>query len=176
MAKSCLVDYRGFITDIRDVGQEFEVYQGPDSPIRWVICDDDNVDNSWVLYNGEFFPGDQRIERNQQMQRKVAYGTIEEQLDMMYWDQVNGTTTWKDHVTSVKSNIVNQTTADAQADFYSDKREFEMGSEETPCWNSLPNEKKQKITRFANATQYEAGWGPDPVTGKPKYDPETFGS
>ena len=53
MAKSCLVDYRGFITDIRDVGQEFEVYQGPDSPIRWVICDDDNVDNA--LYNGEFF-------------------------------------------------------------------------------------------------------------------------
>ena len=51
------------------------------------------------------------------MQRKVAYGTIEEQLDMMYWDQVNGTTTWKDHVSSVKSNIVNQTTADAQADF-----------------------------------------------------------
>ena len=101
------------------------------------------------------------------MQRKVAYGTIEEQLDMMYWDQVNGTTTWKDHVSSVKSNIVNQTTADAQADFYSDKREFEMGSEETPCWNSLPNEKKQKITRFANATTYGAGWGPDPALVNP---------
>ena len=101
MAKSCLVDYRGFITDIRDVGDEFEVYQGPDSHIRWVICDDDNVDNTWVLYNGEFFSGDLRLERNQDMKRKVAYGSIEEQLDMMYWDQVNGTTTWKDHIASI---------------------------------------------------------------------------
>ena len=136
MAKSCLVDFRGFITDIRDVGDEFEVYQGPGSNIRWVVCDDDNVDNSWVLYNGEFFPGENRIERNQQMQRKVAYGSIEEQLDMMYWDQMNGTTTWKDHVSSVKSNIVTQDTADAQADFYAGKKEFEMGSEEAPCWDS----------------------------------------
>ena len=51
MFKSCLVDYRGFITDIRDVGQEFEVYQGPDSPIRWVICDDDNVDNKSSIHD-----------------------------------------------------------------------------------------------------------------------------
>ena len=176
MAKSCLVDFRGFITDIRDVGDEFEVYQGPGSNIRWVVCDDDNVDNSWVLYNGEFFPGENRIERNQQMQRKVAYGSIEEQLDMMYWDQMNGTTTWKDHVSSVKSNIVTQDTADAQADFYAGKKEFEMGSEEAPCWDSLPAENKQKITRFSNATVYDPGWGPDPITGQPKYDPAAFGS
>ena len=25
------------------------------------------------------------------------------QLDMQYWDSVNGTTTWKDHITAVKS-------------------------------------------------------------------------
>lgn len=36
--------------------------------------------------------------------RKKAYGNIEEQLDMMYWDKVNGTTTWKDHVAKVKSD------------------------------------------------------------------------
>ena len=39
MAKSCLVDYRGFITDVVEPGDEFEVYQGDDSPIKWVTCD-----------------------------------------------------------------------------------------------------------------------------------------
>ena len=89
MAKSCLVDYRGFITDVVEPGDEFEVYQGDDSPLRWVTCDDDNVSNLWVLYNGEFFPTTDRLERNQQMKRKVEYGSIEDQMDMMYWDQVN---------------------------------------------------------------------------------------
>ena len=36
--------------------------------------------------------------------RKVAYGSIADQLDMMYWDGVNGTTTWKDHIAQVKSD------------------------------------------------------------------------
>ena len=36
MAKSCLVDFRGFITDIRDVGDEFEVYQGPGSNLSLI--------------------------------------------------------------------------------------------------------------------------------------------
>ena len=36
--------------------------------------------------------------------RKIAYGSIADQLDMQYWDGVNGTTTWKDHITQVKSD------------------------------------------------------------------------
>ena len=36
--------------------------------------------------------------------RKIAYGSIADQLDMMYWDNVNGTTTWKDHIAQVKSD------------------------------------------------------------------------
>jgi len=35
--------------------------------------------------------------------RKAAYGSIEDQLDMQYKDNINGTTTWKDHVAAVKS-------------------------------------------------------------------------
>lgn len=34
--------------------------------------------------------------------RKKAYGSVEDQLDMIYWDQANGTTTFKDHVGAVK--------------------------------------------------------------------------
>ena len=169
MAKSCLVDYRGFITDVVEPGDEFEVYQGDDSPLRWVTCDDDAVTNLWVLYNGEFFPTSQRLERNQQMKRKVEYGSIEDQMDMMYWDQVNGTTTWRDHVSAVKANIVNQATADADANFYKGKKEFEMGTEEAPAWNGLPAEKRQKVTKFKNPTTYEPGWELDPATNRPRY-------
>ena len=45
-----------------------------------------------------------------------------------------------------------------------------MGTEETPAWNSLPADKRSKKTTFKNATVYEPGWGPDPVTGLPKYN------
>ena len=36
--------------------------------------------------------------------RKNAYASIQDQLDMQYWDNVNGTTTWKDHIAQVKSD------------------------------------------------------------------------
>ena len=36
--------------------------------------------------------------------RLHAYGSLNSQLDMQYWDQVNGTTVWKDHVAKVKSD------------------------------------------------------------------------
>jgi hypothetical protein len=36
--------------------------------------------------------------------RRSAYGDLGSQLDMQYWDNVNGTTTWKDHVAKVKSD------------------------------------------------------------------------
>ena len=36
--------------------------------------------------------------------RQEAYGSIQDQLDMQYWDGVNGTTTWADHVAQVKAD------------------------------------------------------------------------
>jgi hypothetical protein len=35
--------------------------------------------------------------------RQEAYGSIQDQLDMQYWDGVNSTTTWKDHIDAVKA-------------------------------------------------------------------------
>jgi len=32
-----------------------------------------------------------------------AYASLGDQLDMQYKDALNGTTTWKDHIASVKS-------------------------------------------------------------------------
>ena len=39
-----------------------------------------------------------------QATRKTAYGDIGAQLDMQYHDNVDGTTTWKDHVAKVKAD------------------------------------------------------------------------
>ena len=36
--------------------------------------------------------------------RQEAYGSLSDQLDMQYWDLVNDTTTWKDHIAKVKSD------------------------------------------------------------------------
>ena len=36
--------------------------------------------------------------------RREAYPSQQEQFDMQYWDQINGTTTWKDAIAKVKSD------------------------------------------------------------------------
>ena len=38
-----------------------------------------------------------------QRDRASAYKPLTEQLDMMYWDRVNGTSTWKEHIDAVKA-------------------------------------------------------------------------
>ena len=39
------------------------------------------------------------------MLRHEGYGYLGDQLDMIYWDKVNGTSVWQDHVASVKSQF-----------------------------------------------------------------------
>ena len=39
-----------------------------------------------------------------QSTRRTAYGSVGDQLDMQYHDNVDGTTTWKDHVAKVKAD------------------------------------------------------------------------
>ena len=40
-----------------------------------------------------------------QRDRATAYPSIQEQLDLQYWDKVNGTTNWEDAIAKVKSDI-----------------------------------------------------------------------
>jgi hypothetical protein len=35
--------------------------------------------------------------------RAASYAPVEDQLDMMYWDSVNGTRIWLDHIAAVKA-------------------------------------------------------------------------
>ena len=41
---------------------------------------------------------------SRQYQEDRQYPSIGEQLDMQYWDAVNGTTTWKDAIAQVKAD------------------------------------------------------------------------
>ena len=36
--------------------------------------------------------------------RQEAYASIQDQLDMQYWDSVNDTTTWAEHIAQVKAD------------------------------------------------------------------------
>ena len=38
-----------------------------------------------------------------QRERATAYPSIQEQLDMQYWDSVNGTNTWQDKINEIKT-------------------------------------------------------------------------
>ena len=40
-----------------------------------------------------------------QRDRATVYPSIQEQLDMQYWDKKNGTTTWQDAIAKVKTDI-----------------------------------------------------------------------
>ena len=41
---------------------------------------------------------------NYKWKRAAEYPSIQEQLDMQYWDKKNGTTTWVDAIAKVKSD------------------------------------------------------------------------
>ena len=67
---------------------------------RLEFTDDDYDQAITDLANSKF---DQQ-ENGYKSARQEAYGSIADQLDMQYWDAVNGTTTWKDHIAQVKSD------------------------------------------------------------------------
>ena len=128
MAKMCLVDYRGFIEQIVEPGEEFEIYEGDDATIKWVLSASDDVTLDWIMKDGAFVERTKHI--SYAIQRQVAYGPIGDQLDMLYKDQINGTTTFRDHVAAVKA--ANPAPADEP-----DNTEIEpTGTEENPAWES----------------------------------------
>ena len=60
--------------------------------------DGNAVDVDWNLVDSEY-------DANQyQRDRAVSFPTWQEQMDMQYHDQLDGTTTWKDAVAKVKAD------------------------------------------------------------------------
>jgi hypothetical protein len=62
-----------------------------------------------VNYNGNATPGDVDPRSNEEKsrayrdQRRLAYPPLEDQLDMIYWDKINGTSIWRDAIAAVKT-------------------------------------------------------------------------
>ena len=102
MAKMCLVTFQGTIMEIVDPGQEYQIYEGEGATAKWVLSADDDVNLDWIMKDGAFVERD-APPVDYSMRRRVAYGDIGEQLDMMYHDQIESTTTWKDHIAAVKA-------------------------------------------------------------------------
>ena len=56
-----------------------------------------DIDAARVTLNAEFNAAKYKTDREKE------FASFGDQLDMQYWDSVNGTTTWKDHVAAVKA-------------------------------------------------------------------------
>ena len=87
---------------IRNIYPEVNTIRGNsafDADDNPVALDQSLVDAEVARLQAEY--DSQEYARN----RATAYAPIGDQLDMQYWDNVNGTTTWKDHVSEIKARF-----------------------------------------------------------------------
>lgn len=114
--KKALIGYQGWVSEIRNPGEDYEIYNGPDANMQWVDAPDE-ITLDWTL---EWSPSKQEmvwVERDapyspdaNAIARKVAYGEVGEQLDMLYHEiKENGSISrdgeWFQHLTTVKQIV-----------------------------------------------------------------------
>ena len=110
--KKALLSYQGWVQQIVEPGEDYEIYEGPDAAVAWVDAPDE-ITLDWTL---EWSPSQGKmvwVERDgaftdSEVARKVAYGIIEEQLDMLYHElDETGTISkdgaWYNHIKTVKT-------------------------------------------------------------------------
>ena len=96
--------------------------QNIEQVVKWkwdIVCNCKYNNGNWEIFNWESDtpqPSREEIEaeipnyqavldsKHYQSEREENYPSIQEQLDMQYWDNVNGTTTWKDAIAKVKAD------------------------------------------------------------------------
>ena len=112
--KKALMDYTGYVADVVEPGEEYDLFFGRGCAQMWVNAPD-NITKSWTL---EWSPAASDmiwIERTETYTdpataRTVAYGQIGEQLDMLYKDLAAGRdlagtdALWFNHIKQVKEN------------------------------------------------------------------------
>ena len=125
MAKWAIVDkVTGALTDIIDEADKFEIYEGADANHKWCEVPDDttyehSMINGVVVHRSD----NEDLREDAVVERIIAYGNVGEQLDMMYRDNINGTTEWKDHVASVKAGTTKPSTIPA---FVQDEKKVQL--------------------------------------------------
>ena len=82
---------------------KFEIYHGPKSiPVAEANRDYQQFIQDVAEQGIEIVEGPDIIEPDYATLRQQEYPSREEQLDMMYWDKVNGTTVWEDTIQAIK--------------------------------------------------------------------------
>ena len=83
--------YKAYAGVVMVIDETEGAFDGENKP---VILDQAKIDAARVELN----------KLNYQKERVDAYPLIEDQLDMLYWDKKNGTTTWVEAIDKVKSD------------------------------------------------------------------------
>jgi hypothetical protein len=156
--KKVLIGYQGWVQQIVEPGQEYEIYEGADASIVWVDAPDE-ITLDWTL---EYSPSQGKsiwIEReggftDLSVARSVAYGQVGAQLDMLYHEiKTNGTISqegdWFQHIQTVKSVIpkppppdepwtMEELLARAATEEPSKEKRNVPGTVELPAWVRYP--------------------------------------
>ena len=86
------------VTTIQDSQGAFDKDGNP------VTLEQSKIDAARVELDNEFnATAYKRSRTGEEGETDTIYLSINEQLDLIYWDQINGTTTWKDHISAVKA-------------------------------------------------------------------------
>jgi len=163
--KKALMDFTGYVADVVDPGEEYELFLGRGCTQMWVNAPDD-ITKAWTL---EWSPAAEDmiwVKRTEAYTdpataRSVAYGQIGEQLDMLYKDIAAGRdlgapdALWYNHIRTVKENTVRPSdteevmdptmTEEEIAEFMSDDQEpgttrpCKLSSQDLPCWERYSN-------------------------------------
>jgi hypothetical protein len=81
--KRALISVTGFPTDIANPGEEFEIYTGPGSKLRWVDAPDE-VTLDWKLEFNEWVPDQGHVDPHEA--RVVGYGSNGAQFARLFDD------------------------------------------------------------------------------------------
>ena len=105
MAKWAIVNKEnGTLTDICDAADKFEIYEGADASFKWIeVPDDTTYDHSMINGVVVHKSDNEDLRELAVVERMIAYGAVGDELDMLYRDQKNGTTEFKDHIDNVKA-------------------------------------------------------------------------
>tara|TARA_B100000427_G_scaffold313906_1_gene306629 strand:+ start:404 stop:835 length:432 start_codon:yes stop_codon:yes gene_type:complete len=114
----------GQLTDICDEADKFAIYEGPDASLKWVDVPEDTTYEHFMC-NGEVIHRStcEDLRELAKVDRMVAYGGVDEQMDMQYRDLINGTTEWKDHIANVKATTTKPSTI---AEFVPDPKKSQL--------------------------------------------------
>lgn len=163
--KKALMDFTGGVADIVEPGEEYPLFLGRGCAQMWVNAPND-ISKTWTL---EWSPSTEDmiwVKRTETYAdpattRRVAYGDVGQQLDMLFKDLEAGRALdaddalWFNHIKTVKEFTARPSdfeepmdptmTEEEIAEFMSDAvepsvdRPMKISSQEMPCWERYSN-------------------------------------